>query len=264
VQAISKATGVQVQMPQRQYADGGIARGPESGYTATLHGAEAVVPLPDGNTIPVKFEAPTKEQLKQIYSDLTGLIPGLVAGQDDRSFAVKSGSIADQLSMAVTEAIKTQPNLGLTAAQPGEQRDIYDFVKMMLSTPEGKVFAAQNMVGVEGMGGAQSEESQRLRQQYAMIQEQLKTQDLAAVRAGKMTGGSIEDPLSRMEVLAEDYAQRQALRTERGFGDAQTGDSRDERLVESNQQVIQVLQELVALQRSQNSTSSKILQASTN
>jgi hypothetical protein len=63
VNAISKATGVQVQMPQQQYADGGIARGPASGYTATLHGAEAVVPLPDGNTIPVEIKGLTSDIL---------------------------------------------------------------------------------------------------------------------------------------------------------------------------------------------------------
>ena len=35
--------------------DGGIFDGPTKGYSATLHGQEAVVPLPDGNKIPVTF-----------------------------------------------------------------------------------------------------------------------------------------------------------------------------------------------------------------
>ena len=35
------------------FNSGGISRGPESGYMATLHGTEAVVPLPDGSSIPV-------------------------------------------------------------------------------------------------------------------------------------------------------------------------------------------------------------------
>jgi hypothetical protein len=34
---------------------GGIATGPKGGYAATLHGTEAVVPLPDGKTIPVQM-----------------------------------------------------------------------------------------------------------------------------------------------------------------------------------------------------------------
>lgn len=40
-----------VELPE--YASGGIARGPASGHAAMLHGIEAVVPMPDGKTIPV-------------------------------------------------------------------------------------------------------------------------------------------------------------------------------------------------------------------
>lgn len=35
---------------------GGIARGPRSGYRTTLHGTEAVVPLPNGKAIPVEIQ----------------------------------------------------------------------------------------------------------------------------------------------------------------------------------------------------------------
>jgi hypothetical protein len=38
-----------------QFAAGGIAKGPDTGYGATLHGVEAVVPLPNGREIPVKL-----------------------------------------------------------------------------------------------------------------------------------------------------------------------------------------------------------------
>ena len=37
------------------YSAGGIASGPQGGYPATLHGTEAVVPLPNGNEIPVEI-----------------------------------------------------------------------------------------------------------------------------------------------------------------------------------------------------------------
>jgi hypothetical protein len=37
-------------------ATGGIMSGPKSGFPAILHGTEAVVPLPDGNSIPVAIE----------------------------------------------------------------------------------------------------------------------------------------------------------------------------------------------------------------
>jgi hypothetical protein len=36
---------------------GGISRGPVSGYSETLHGTEAVVPLPDGRSIPVSLDS---------------------------------------------------------------------------------------------------------------------------------------------------------------------------------------------------------------
>jgi chromosome segregation ATPase len=38
-----------------RYAEGGIAAGPMTGYPAELHGTEAVVPLPDGKSIPVQM-----------------------------------------------------------------------------------------------------------------------------------------------------------------------------------------------------------------
>lgn len=38
------------------FSEGGIASGPSSGYPATLHGTEAVVPLPNGRTIPVEIK----------------------------------------------------------------------------------------------------------------------------------------------------------------------------------------------------------------
>jgi hypothetical protein len=38
------------------YASGGISSGPDTGYLATLHGTEAVVPLPDGQSIPVDLQ----------------------------------------------------------------------------------------------------------------------------------------------------------------------------------------------------------------
>ena len=41
----------------KDYSTGGIARGPQAGYPAMLHGNEAVVPLPDGNKIPVDLGA---------------------------------------------------------------------------------------------------------------------------------------------------------------------------------------------------------------
>ena len=40
----------------RSYSQGGVASGPNSGYPAMLHGTEAVVPLPNGRSIPVEMQ----------------------------------------------------------------------------------------------------------------------------------------------------------------------------------------------------------------
>ena len=41
------------------FAAGGISTGPVSGHQETLHGTEAVIPLPDGKTIPVEVQSST-------------------------------------------------------------------------------------------------------------------------------------------------------------------------------------------------------------
>ena len=56
--------------------DGGIATGPRSGYAATLHGTEAVIPLPDGKTIPVVMPELTsglQDQMSMMGAQLVAL-----------------------------------------------------------------------------------------------------------------------------------------------------------------------------------------------
>lgn len=56
------------------YANGGISSGPLSGYQAQLHGTEAVVPLPDGKSIPVEMKdsgnAATAKLMSQVVEEL--------------------------------------------------------------------------------------------------------------------------------------------------------------------------------------------------
>lgn len=42
-------------MTKKKYSMGGVARGSDAGYLAMLHGTEAVVPLPNGRSIPVEL-----------------------------------------------------------------------------------------------------------------------------------------------------------------------------------------------------------------
>lgn len=56
--------------------DGGIATGPKSGYAATLHGTEAVIPLPDGKTVPVvmpELTSSMRDQMNMMGAQLMAL-----------------------------------------------------------------------------------------------------------------------------------------------------------------------------------------------
>jgi hypothetical protein len=50
----------------QKFADGGIAKGPQSGFAAMLHGTEAVVPLPDGKALPVNLDLGNSSLLASI------------------------------------------------------------------------------------------------------------------------------------------------------------------------------------------------------
>lgn len=63
---------------QGGYRTGGIAVGPQSGYQATLHGTEAVVPLPDGKSIPVEMP-----NIMNVLSEETTLIAQQLSKMDD-------------------------------------------------------------------------------------------------------------------------------------------------------------------------------------
>lgn len=52
----ARSGGIMSSPGYRSYARGGIAMGPDSGYAATLHGTEAVVPLGNSRSIPVELK----------------------------------------------------------------------------------------------------------------------------------------------------------------------------------------------------------------
>lgn len=238
------ATGPHIHVEVPAMAKGGVTEGVSIAGEA---GPEAVVPLPDGRTIPVElkipFVGPSREQLMRDFGDLAGSIPipGLHV-MDAKNWAIQSGSEADQLSMAVTEMISTNRLLkaeveGIKKSRGG-MLDIYDYMRLMVNTPEGKVWAAENYIGVGYRDNTL--EGEALRREYSEIREKVRQQEMAALAAGKLIGPAVEDPLSRMAVLAEDYIERQAYRIERGIGGWQTGGTTDQVAV-INDQVIQEL-----------------------
>lgn len=71
------------------FSDGGIASGPTSGYPVALHGTEAIVPLPDGRTIPVS-----------IKGDIGG------GGQTNNiNISVSGGGNAREIAKAVSDEV---------------------------------------------------------------------------------------------------------------------------------------------------------------
>ena len=83
------------------FDSGGVSRGPDSGYLATLHGTEAVVPLPDGSSIPVTVK---------------GMGGGGGGDTNNINISVSGGGnareIADQVSKEVQRTFRTRSRSG--------------------------------------------------------------------------------------------------------------------------------------------------------
>ena len=74
------------------FRTGGIAVGPKSGYAATLHGTEAVIPLPDGKTIPVEmtdFTNSMGQQMSVMSAQLMKLEEIVSAMRDNNAISSK-------------------------------------------------------------------------------------------------------------------------------------------------------------------------------
>jgi hypothetical protein len=63
-------------------ADGGILSGPNSGYPATLHGTEAVVPLPDNRSIPVSMDT---SALTSAVNQQSGILNEILRAMKDNN-----------------------------------------------------------------------------------------------------------------------------------------------------------------------------------
>jgi len=91
----------------RSYANGGIASGPNSGYMAELHGREAVVPLPNGRSIPVDIG---KGKMATNNTNIT-----VNVGEGGTSTQVDSDGASDLaavINMAVQERIEKEMRPG--------------------------------------------------------------------------------------------------------------------------------------------------------
>lgn len=84
---------------QQGYATGGVARGSTSGYPAVLHGTEAIVPLPNGKSIPVEMKdsgATNNNIVVNVSSD----------GQTSKTES--TGPDMDKLGGAIAQAVQSE------------------------------------------------------------------------------------------------------------------------------------------------------------
>ncbi len=92
-----------------RYSTGGIARGPQAGYPAMLHGNEAVVPLPNGNKIPVEMRGGAMSN----NIGITVNIDNQGNAQSDASAQPGQGArLGKAISMAVQEELQRQKRPG--------------------------------------------------------------------------------------------------------------------------------------------------------
>jgi len=90
----------------RGYAAGGIADGPDSGYNVLMHGREAIVPLPDGDKIPVQLSG---KGAGPVNSTINIVINN--EGETETT-AEESSAFAETIQMAVTKEIAEQQRPG--------------------------------------------------------------------------------------------------------------------------------------------------------
>ena len=97
--------------PPKGYGVGGIARGPMSGYPAVLHGNEAVVPLPDGKTIPVRMQGGGTQQNNvtvNVNIDNEGKGSSQVTGTDN----AQASQLGSLVAIAVQKELQNQKRAG--------------------------------------------------------------------------------------------------------------------------------------------------------
>ena len=91
-----------------QFAKGGISNGPRSGYLAELHGPEAVVPLPDGKSIPVKMSGnrDSSNMMDSVGGDMNNMM-----GQLKDVLTMLSDKMNDpQMIVLMDEMVRAQKN----------------------------------------------------------------------------------------------------------------------------------------------------------
>ena len=91
----------------RSFSGGGVAKGPNSGYGAVLHGTEAVVPLPNGRSIPVDIG---KGKMSTNNTNITVNISD--SGVSNNVDSDGGKELANVINMAVQERLEKEMRPG--------------------------------------------------------------------------------------------------------------------------------------------------------
>lgn len=91
------------------YAVGGVAKGPQSGYPAVLHGTEAVVPLPNGKSIPVDMKGAGQQNSVTVNVAIDGKGN---ARQDSQATSNQGADLGAAIAAAVQKELHNQKRAG--------------------------------------------------------------------------------------------------------------------------------------------------------
>ena len=96
--------------PLRNYSRGGMARGPQQGYNAVLHGNEAVVPLPDNRHIPVELSGGMGQQnIVTVNVNMDGQGSAQTSSESNGPNAERMGNM---IAKAVQDELQNQKRSG--------------------------------------------------------------------------------------------------------------------------------------------------------
>lgn len=91
------------------YATGGVAKGPQSGYPAVLHGTEAIVPLPNGKSIPVDMKGAGQNNNVTVNVAIDGQGN---ARQDKQADSNEGANLGSAIAAAVQKELHNQKRAG--------------------------------------------------------------------------------------------------------------------------------------------------------
>tara|TARA_B100000085_G_scaffold41054_1_gene34242 strand:+ start:1293 stop:5726 length:4434 start_codon:yes stop_codon:yes gene_type:complete len=94
------------------YNTGGIAKGPRSGYPAVLHGNEAVVPLPDGRTIPVTMQGGGGGQQNNVTVNVNVDNEGGASSSVSQTDGKMASELGNLVAVAVQKELQNQKRSG--------------------------------------------------------------------------------------------------------------------------------------------------------